>query len=144
MKPLLTLFCALLLCGCETVPVPPTPQPAHKPVAGTIKLIPTDNKLIDGFVGPVDLMPPVVDRSWTQMVTSFVSSEVQQSDAAITIAAMTLPDNASNYVWSVECSHDLIHWTVAMTNIVLEADTSVAFYNLDGDQNFWRMKGTAL
>ncbi len=53
MKPLPTLFCVLLLCGCETVPVKPTQQPQHKPITQAAPLPP---------------LPPVQD-AWLQTVT---------------------------------------------------------------------------
>ncbi len=101
MKPPITLFCALLLCGCETVPVLPTPQPQHKPVTRTIKLIPVDNQLIDGFVGPVNLIPPLPSSfpQFTQFATSFTRTVVHSSPPATTNIAITvMPDGITNNV----------------------------------------------
>ncbi len=107
MKPLLTLcLCALLLCGCETVPVPvkPTAQSQHKPVTGTIKLIPADNKLIDGFIGPVSIMLPQ-DAQVTTIRTRSMVQQPQPVKLLTVLWTNQLPD--SNQRWLVYGTDDL-------------------------------------
>ncbi len=91
MKPLLPLFCVLLLCGCETVPVP-TPQPQHKPITNSK---PISNKSVvveGGFTGPVYLIPPIVPQQFVQVATNYTRSMIQQPPKpAITNIAVTVP-----------------------------------------------------